>query len=96
MSEEKGKINFITSWFNLEKKRFTITQRLELLKRWIETCVSFEEYEMAAVLRKERNKVMRQYRDSTNGKRGILKNLKIRLKYILRKIKKLIHFGLLR
>jgi len=87
MSGEKGKINFITTWFNLERKKFTLIQRLELLKRWIETCVSFEEYEMAAVLKKERNNVMKQYRREVNGKRRLLKILNIKIRYGCRKIK---------
>lgn len=96
MSEESGKVIFIKTWFNLEKKKLPIIQRLELLKRWTESCVSFEEYEMAATLRIERGKEMRLYRDEINGKRGISKNLKIRLQYLIRKFNRLFPFGLLR
>lgn len=92
MSKENSKTNFITTWFNLEKKRFTLVQRLELLKRWMETCISFEEYEMAAVLRKERNKVMKQYRKEVNGKRGIIKSVNIIIQYSFRKVKQSLNF----
>ncbi|MDP2692810.1 MAG: hypothetical protein Q8O88_04190 [bacterium] len=88
MSEESAKKDFISTWFDIEKKRFTLIQRLELLKRWTKTCVSFEEYEMAAVLRKERNKTIRQYRKEMSGKRSIFRSIKIIVDYTLRKAKK--------
>jgi protein-arginine kinase activator protein McsA len=86
MSREKEKIEFIQAWYDLEKDKLSTTHRLELLKRWIESCVSFEEYEMAAVLRMERGLVMKIRRMETHGKRGIIKSIKIWIRYRLRKL----------
>lgn len=91
MSREKEKIKFIKSWYNLEKNKLSTVHRLELLKRWVESCVSFEEYEMAAVLRMERGLVMKIYRKEINGSRKIMEGLKIRFRYISRKLKRLLH-----
>ena len=86
MSMEKEKIKFIKSWYNLEKNKMSTTLRLELLKRWIESCVSFEEYEMAAVLRTERGLVMKIYRQEIHGKRNVIRSIQIWLKYKTRRM----------
>ena len=86
--EEKKKIKFIRKWFKLEKERFTTIQILELLSRWIESCVSFEEYEMASALREERGYIMREYRNELHGKRGFTKSIILRFRYLLRKLRR--------
>lgn len=90
MSREKEKIKFIQAWFALEKSKLSTVERLELLKRWVESCVAFEEYEMAAALRMERGIVMRIHRIESSGARSVAKGLKIRMAYAIRKVKRLL------
>jgi hypothetical protein len=87
MSNAEKKIKFILLWYNSQSRTFNLVQRLELLRQWINTCVKYEEYEMAATLRKERGNIMRKYRKKSGGLKMVFKRIVIRLRYSLRKVK---------
>ncbi len=56
MSElAKHKTKYILLRYKVDSKDLNANLRLELLKRWIKSCVEFEEYEMASVLKEKRN-----------------------------------------
>lgn len=88
MRQEQRKIKFILTWYSIEKRKLNTRQRLDLLKKWIVSCVDYEEYEMAIALKRERNKVMKTRRIEINGKRKLKDKIKLILKIISRKIKR--------
>lgn len=87
MADALKKIKFIMFWYQSQSGRFDVPQKLELLRKWIETCVKYEEYEMAASLMKERCIIMRQYRIKTGGIARKLKRILTRVKYAFKIIR---------
>jgi hypothetical protein len=80
-SDTDNKVKAILAWYYEERKTLSDEQKLELLGKWIESCTQFEEYEMANALHKERLKLRRMARSRT-----FLKELKLKLRIIFRKI----------
>lgn len=83
----KNKINYILLRYKIDSKDLSLTLRLELLKRWIESCVEAEEYEMASALKKKRNEIIKSIRLARKGNKHFVDNWFIKLKWNLRKIK---------
>jgi hypothetical protein len=73
----RKKIEYILLRYKLDSKKLTPALKIELLKRWIQSCVDSEEYEMAIVLKTERNKIIRLLRIKKIGKRTFLQKIKI-------------------
>jgi hypothetical protein len=69
------KVEFILAWYNKERVKFSFVKQIMLAKTWIDICTKNEEYEMAAALQKEKNKVLRVYlknkRDSRTWKQKL-------------------------
>ena len=87
MSEVTKKVDFIIAWYNKEKVRFSFTKQVVLAKTWIDICTRNEEYEMAAALQKEKEKVIEEFlekkRDSRTFKEKLLYHILIlRRKFI--------------
>jgi hypothetical protein len=87
MSEVSKKVEFIIAWYNKEKDRFSFTNQVMLAKTWIDICTRNEEYEMAAALQKEKEKVIEEFlkkkRESRTCKDKILYHiLMFRRKFI--------------
>tara|TARA_R110002126_G_scaffold291041_1_gene450121 strand:+ start:101 stop:406 length:306 start_codon:yes stop_codon:yes gene_type:complete len=57
LEETEDKINFIIFLFKNYQKNLTLFEQITLLTLWEESCVLREEYEMAAVLKKEMEKI---------------------------------------
>lgn len=83
------KIEYILLRYKLDSKKLSITLKIELLKKWIQSCAECEEYEMALVLKRERNKLMRMTRLLRVGERTFWEKFKIVLAWYSRKIKNL-------
>ncbi len=83
----RHKIKYILLRYKVDSKDLDVTLRLELLKRWIKSCVDAEEYEMASVLRDKRNELIRSLRLVKKGNRHVLDNLILVIKWKFRKIK---------
>lgn len=84
----KNKQKFILAWYKIEKRKLSLNQQLMLLKRWSDSCMESEEYEMVNVLKLERIKVIRQIRLKKKGVRSILNYLRLYLRILLRRIKR--------
>lgn len=61
MSEAQKKVDFILAWYNVERVKFSFCMQIMLAKTWIDICTKNEEYEMAASLQKEKDKVIKEY-----------------------------------
>lgn len=54
------KIKFILSLFKFYQPNLTVPEQIELLLMWQKSCVEHEEYEMAASLKKELDKIKKR------------------------------------
>ena len=88
MSEAaQKKVDFILTWFRTEGNKFTFRKKIQLAKIWIEICTKNEEYEMAAALKKEKEKVIKSYLKNKRASRTWKQKLwyfwtKLRRKFI--------------
>ena len=60
-TEVVKKVEFILSWYNLERVKFSFAKQIVLTKAWIDICTKNEEYEMADGLKKEKDKITKAY-----------------------------------
>jgi hypothetical protein len=74
-TDASKKVEFIVAWYNKEKIRFSFGKQIMLAKTWIDICTRSEEYEMAAALQKEKEKVIKKHlqdkRDSRTWKQRV-------------------------
>lgn len=84
MSEIQKKVDFIIAWYNNEKSKFSFANQIILAKTWIDICTKNEEYEMAAALTKEKEKVIKEFLKKKRDSR----TWKERVKYFLLRIKR--------
>jgi type III secretory pathway lipoprotein EscJ len=84
----KNKIRYILLRYKVDSKDLNVTLRLELLKRWIKSCVESEEYEMASILKEKRNELLRAIRRARTGERHLFDDWIIKLKWVFRKFKR--------
>lgn len=84
----KNKTKYILLRYKIDSKDLNSSLRLELLKRWIKSCVECEEYEMASALKEKRNDLIRSLRIAKTGHKYILNNCYIKIKWLLRKFKR--------
>ena len=61
MSDVENKIKFILAWYNAERGKFSFSKQILLAKTWIAICTKSEEYEMAAALQKEQEKIVKEH-----------------------------------
>lgn len=61
MSDVENKIKFIVAWYNNERTKFSFPTQILLAKTWMEICTKNEEYEMALALKKEKEKLVKNY-----------------------------------
>jgi hypothetical protein len=84
----KNKIRYILLRYKIDSKDLNVSLRLELLKRWIKSCVEAEEYEMASVLKEKKNELLRDIRRAKIGERHIFDGWIIKLRWAFRKFKR--------
>lgn len=83
-SDAEKKVEFILAWYNKEKVRFSFAKQILLAKTWMDICTKSEEYEMAAALQKEKDRVSKEYLQKKRASR----TWKQRAKYLWIKIKR--------
>jgi hypothetical protein len=83
------KIEYILLRYKLDSKKLSITLKIELLRRWIQSCAECEEYEMALVLKRERNKLVRMTRLVRIGERTFWERFRILWSWHIRKFKRI-------
>ena len=74
------KIEYILLRFENDSKNLNHHLKLELIRRWISSCVIFEEYEMAAALKEKKLKIIQENKKIKSW----MDKLKIRVKLIRR------------
>lgn len=84
----KNKVRYILYRYQLDSKDLSAHLRLELLKRWIGSCVEFEEYEMASALKEKRNSLIRSLRLAKIGNKHPVDRFFIKLKWCFRKFRR--------
>jgi hypothetical protein len=84
----RNKVNYILLRYKVESKDLSLNLRLELLRKWILSCVEFDEFEMASALKKERIKLIRDIRFAKIGHKHSFDNLYVKLKWYFRKFKR--------
>lgn len=84
----KNKVRYILYRYKIDSKDLSLHFRLELLKRWIDSCVEFEEYEMASALKSKRNDLIRSFRLAKIGHKHPVDKFFVKLKWLFRKIKR--------
>jgi len=70
MSTSSKKVDFIKSWYNGECEKLSFRDKLKLARAWTEICVKDEEYEMAAAIKAERMKMVKNHVKEKRRKRS--------------------------
>ncbi len=83
-----NKIKYILLRYKIDSKDLNAELRLELLRRWISSCVEAEEYEMASVLKYKRNDLIRSLRLAKVGNKHYFDECLVKLKWFIRKAKR--------
>ena len=86
MSQVEKKIKFIKAWYTNECTKLSFGDRLKLARIWIDICLKDEEYEMAAAIKEERQKVVKQHIKNKRSKRKLSQKLVIGVYLAKRKI----------
>lgn len=73
-NNSSNKVNFITSLFKKYQSKLSSTEQIVLLNIWINSCVASEEFEMAAVLLKEKKFIEENFDSVPQRKDGVLKS----------------------
>lgn len=84
VTDASKKVEFILAWYNKEKIKFSFVKQVMLAKTWISICTKNEEYEMAAALQKEKDRVVKEFLKNKRANR----TWKQRLKYFWIKLKR--------
>ena len=86
MSQVEKKIKFIKAWYTNECTKLSFGDRLKLARIWIDICLKDEEYEMAAAIKEERQRVVKQHIKEKRSKRRFSQKLVIGIYLLKRKI----------
>lgn len=86
MSQVDKKIKFIKAWYTAECAKLSFGDRLKLARIWIDICLNDEEYEMAAAIKEERQKVVKRHIKEKRKKRRFSQKLVIGIYLFKRKV----------
>lgn len=86
MSQVDNKIKFIKSWYNIECAKLSFGDKLKLARIWISICLKDEEYEMAAAIKEEKQKLIKKHIKNKRKKRKLSQKIIITLYLSKRKI----------
>ena len=86
MSQIEKKTKFIKAWYVNECSKLSFGDRLKLARVWIDICLKDEEYEMAATIKEERQKVIKKHIKEKRSKRRLSQKFIIWLYLCKRKI----------
>lgn len=70
MSQAEKKSKFIKDWYALECANLSFGDSLKLARVWTDICIKDEEYEMAAAIKKERQKIIKNHIKEKRSKRS--------------------------
>jgi len=85
MSKVEKKEKFIKEWYNIECAKLSFGDCLKLARIWIDICLKDEEYEMAAAIQEERQKLVRKHIRDKRRKRKIPQKIMVYIYLIKRK-----------
>lgn len=86
MSQAEKKAKFIKAWYTNECAKLSFGDRLKLARIWIEICLKDEEYEMAAAIKEEKQKVIHNHIKEKRSKRRFSQKLVVYVYLLKRKI----------
>lgn len=86
MSQVEKKIKFIKAWYVSECSKLSFGDRLKLARIWIKICLKDEEYEMAAAIKEEREKIIKNHIKNKRSKRRFSQKMIIFIYLTKRKI----------
>jgi hypothetical protein len=86
MSQAEKKSKFIKEWYVLECTSLSFGDRLKLARIWTNICIKDEEYEMAAAIKEERQKMIKNHIKEKRSKRSFSQKLMIFIYLKKRKI----------
>lgn len=87
MSQVDKKVRFIIAWYNNECSKLVFSDGLKLARIWIDICLKDEEYEMAAAIKIEKQKLIRKHIKEKKSKRRFSQKAIIFIYLTKRKIK---------
>lgn len=87
MSQVEKKIRFIKAWYNNECAKLGFGDRLKLAKIWIEICLKDEEYEMAAAIKEEKERMIKRHIKEKRNSRRLSQKIIIGIYLLKRKIR---------
>jgi len=87
MSQIEKKIKFIKSWYKNECAKLGFGDRLKLANVWIEICLKDEEYEMAAAIKDEKQRVIRRHIKEKRKNRRLSQKIIVGIYLLKRKIR---------
>jgi len=87
MSQVEKKVKFIKAWYTAECSKLSFGDRLKLARIWINICLKDEEYEMAAAIKDERQKVIKRHIKEKRSKRRFSQKAVIFIYLTKRKIR---------
>lgn len=86
MSQADKKARFIKEWYNLECAKLSFGDRLKLARIWIDICLKDEEYEMAAAIKEEKQKVIKKHIKEKRSKRKLSQKIVVYIYLAKRRI----------
>ena len=77
MSQAEKKSKFIKDWYALECASLSFGDRLKLARMWTDICIKDEEYEMAAAIKEEKQKIIKNHIKEKRSKRSFSQKIMI-------------------
>ena len=77
MSQADKKSKFIKDWYVVECANLSFGDRLKLARLWTNICIKDEEYEMAAAIKEEKQKIIKNHIKEKRSKRSFSQKLMI-------------------
>jgi len=88
MSQANKKVRFIKEWYNLECAKLSFVDSLKLARLWINICLKDEEYEMAAAIKEQKQKIIKKHIKDKKRKRSFSQKFVVFIYLVKRKISK--------
>lgn len=86
MSQAEKKSKFIREWYIVECANLSFGDRLKLARIWTDICLKDEEYEMAAAIKEEKQKIIKNHIKEKRSKRSFSQKFMIFIYLKKRKI----------
>ena len=86
MSQANKKAKFIKEWYTIECAKLSFGDSLKLARIWISICLKDEEYEMAAAIKEEKQKIIKKHIKDKRSKRKLSQKIVVFIYLTKRKI----------